>query len=230
VVVSSAYTGRLVKDQLGVGGNRIYVCPAGAPRWVSAQRQHTAGTEQRYVLFLGTLEPRKNLGVLLDAFALLIGRGIPVPRLVLAGRATAHAEPWLERARRAPLAGHVEHRGYVAGPDRQALYAGACLLVMPSLDEGFGLPVLEAMAAGVPVIASNRGSLPEVAGDAAVLLDALDVDGFANAIQRALQDEPHARDLASRGLARAACFSWERTATAVRRAYTGAVARRQERG
>jgi alpha-1,3-rhamnosyl/mannosyltransferase len=180
-------------------------------------------------LFLGTLEPRKNLGVLLDAYATLIERRVRVPPLVLAGRATEDAAAWLERTRRAPLAGHVEHRGYVARVDREALYAGARLLVMPSLDEGFGLPVLEAMSAGVPVVASNRGSLPEVAGDAAVLVDAMDVDGLARAIDRALHDEAHARDLAARGLARASSFSWERTAAATRRAYVAAMARRRER-
>jgi alpha-1,3-rhamnosyl/mannosyltransferase len=188
-----------------------------------------AGTEQKYVLALGTLEPRKNLGVLLDAYALLLERRVRVPPLVLAGRATPEAAAWLERATRAPLAGHVAHRGYVAAEDRGALYAGAGLLVMPSLDEGFGLPVLEAMSAGVPVVASRRGALPEVAGDAAVLVDAMDVEGFARAIERVVHDEAHARDLTERGRARAAHFSWARTAAAARRAYGDAMARRRER-
>jgi glycosyltransferase involved in cell wall biosynthesis len=239
IVVSSEYTAGQVVERLDVPRDRIHVCPAGAPRWLAqsqhrastepAQSRHRAGTEQKYLLFLGTLEPRKNLGVLLDAYGSLLGRGVRVPRLVLAGRATPEAAEWLERARRAPLAGHVEHRGYVATDDRATLYAGARLLVMPSLDEGFGLPVLEAMAAGVPVIASTRGSLPEVAGDAAVLVDATDVPGLATAIERLVHDEAHARDLASRGLARAASFSWTRTAEAVRLAYQDAIARRRER-
>jgi glycosyltransferase involved in cell wall biosynthesis len=186
-------------------------------------------SDRGYVLFLGTLEPRKNIGVLLDAYAQLIQRRVAVPRLILAGRATPEAADWLERAGRAPLAGHVEHRGYVPASEREALYAGARLVVMPSLDEGFGLPVLEAMAAGVPVVASNRGSLPEVAGNAAVLLEATDVDGFAGAIERILEDDGYARDLAGRGLARAACFSWEQTARAARRAYEDAIARRRQR-
>ena len=228
VVVPSEYTARQVVDRLGVGRDRIYVCPAGAPTWL-AQSQRSTSTEQRYVLFVGTLEPRKNVGVLLDAYASLLGRGVAVPRLVLAGRATPDATDWLDRVKRAPLAGRVEHRGYLAPEDRATLYAGARLLVMPSLDEGFGLPVLEAMAAGVPVVASRRGSLPEVAGDAAVFVDPADVDGLAQAIERVLHDEPHAHDLVGRGLARAAHFSWARTAAAVRRAYLDAVARRRER-
>jgi glycosyltransferase involved in cell wall biosynthesis len=237
IVVSSAYTAGLVTEKLGVAADRIHVCPAGAPRWTAQGRngdRHRAGTgqagtEPRYVLFLGTLEPRKNIGVLLDAYVTLLDRGVRVPRLVLAGRAAPEASAWLDRARRAPLAGHVEHRGYVAASDRQGLYAGARLLVMPSLDEGFGLPVLEAMSAGVPVVASNRGSLPEVAGDAAVLVDAMDVAGFARAIERVVHDEAHAQDLTTRGLARAASFSWARTAAAARRAYADAIARRRER-
>jgi glycosyltransferase involved in cell wall biosynthesis len=228
IVVSSAYTAGLVKEKLGVAADRIYVCPAGAPRW-TAQGRHRAGTEQSYVLFLGTLEPRKNVGVLLDAYVTLLERGVRIPPLVLAGRATPDASAWLERARRAPLAGHVEHRGYIANSDREALYARASLLVLPSLDEGFGLPVLEAMSAGVPVVASTRGSLPEVAGDAAVLVDAMDVAGFARAIERVVHDKAHAQDLSMRGLARAATFSWARTAAAARRAYADAIARRRER-
>ena len=228
IVVSSDYTAGLVRQQLGVAAERIYVCPAGAPRW-APMRQRSSGPEDGYVLFLGTLEPRKNIGVLLDAYVSLLDRGVRVPTLVLAGRTTPEAEAWLERIRRIPLAGHVEHRGYIAASEREALYAGARLLVMPSLDEGFGLPVLEAMAAGVPVVASNRGSLPEVAGDAAVLVDAMDVAGLAHAIERVVHDPAHAEDLATRGLARAACFTWRRTASAARRAYVDATARRRER-
>ena len=228
IVVSSDYTARLVAERLGVSGDRIYVCPAGAPTWLAPDGRG-AGAGSKYVLFLGTLEPRKNLGVLLDAYASLLARNVPVPRLVLAGRSTPEAAAWLERTQRAPLAGHVEHRGYVAAGDRAGLYAGACLLVMPSLDEGFGLPVLEAMAAGVPVVASRRGSLPEVAGDAAVLVDATDVEGFAQAIARVVREQPYAQDLAARGVARAAHFSWAKTAAAARRAYVDAIARRRER-
>jgi glycosyltransferase involved in cell wall biosynthesis len=228
IIVSSEYTAGLVRTQLGVAADRIYVCPAGAPRW-TPRRQRVDRREDGYVLFLGTLEPRKNIGVLLDAYVSLLDRGVRVPPLVLAGRTTPESAAWLERSRRVPLAAHVEHRGYIAASDREALYAGARLLVMPSLDEGFGLPVLEAMAAGVPVVASNRGSLPEVAGDAAVLVDAMDVAGLANAIERVVHDEAYAQDLASRGLERAASFTWIRTAAAARRAYLDAIVRHRER-
>ena len=127
--------------------------------------------EDGYILFLGSLEPRKNIGALLDAYEALTRGTRHVPRLVLAGGASPDAGPWLARIARDPLNHHVVYKGYVADDEREALYAGARALVLPSLDEGFGLPVLEAMSAGVPVIASNRGSLPEVVGNAGVLLD-----------------------------------------------------------
>lgn len=226
VVTSSHYSaGRIVRE-LGVDPDAIHVCPPGAPAWRrlgSAPNLPADG----YILFLGTLEPRKNIGLLLDAYAQVLGRMRRAPRLVLAGRATPDASAWLDRIARAPLAGHVDHRGYVAASERESLYAGARVLVMPSLDEGFGLPVLEAMAAGVPVIASNRGSLPEVVGDAGALVDARDAPALAAAMVQALDDEAYARACAERGLERAATFSWSRTAAAMRRTYSSALMRRQ---
>lgn len=224
ILTSSGCTAGLIVSRLGVSADRVYVCPPGAPRWQALGRGPHLPPDG-YVLFLGTLEPRKNAGVLLDAYTQLIDAGARVPRLVLAGRAGPGSKPWLDRLRRPPLAGRVEHRGYVA--DREALYAGARLLVVPSLDEGFGLPALEAMSAGIPVIASNRGSLPEVVGDAAPLVDAADAAGLARAITRMLGDEAYARACAERGLARAATFSWARTAGLVRAMYEDAVARRK---
>ena len=148
----------------------------------------SAGSRTRpvdgYFLFVGTLVPRKNVPTLLDAYARLLATMPDAPRLVIAGAATEDSGPWIERLQQAPLAGRVDHLGYVAEADRERLYAGARALIMPSLDEGFGVPALEAMAAGVPVIASNRGALPEVLGAAGTLLDPQDVEGFAEAMRR----------------------------------------------
>jgi len=110
---------------------------------------------------------------------------------------------------------------------REQLYAGARALLMPSLDEGFGVPALEAMAAGVPVIASNRGSLPEVVGDAGTLLDPADVDGFASAMERIVRDRAWAMERGAAGIARAGSFTWRATALRLRQAYVDAVARRR---
>jgi alpha-1,3-rhamnosyl/mannosyltransferase len=117
----------------------------------------------------------------------------------------------------------VEHRGYVS--DREALYSGARALILPSIDEGFGVPALEAMSAGVPVIASNRGALPEVIGSGGTLLDAEDVEGFAAAMERIVCDQAWATSQATAGLERAKAFTWSATAMRLRKVYTDAVAR-----
>ena len=182
-----------------------------------------------YVLFIGTLEPRKNLGVLLDAYERLVARGGAVPPLRMAGGVGPGAGAWLDRIRRPPLDGVVRHVGYVADEAREALFAGARTLVLPSLDEGFGLPALEAMSAGIPVVVANAGALPEVVGDAGVLFNNTDPDALAYALSRLAADGAWARERAAAGLVRARAFSWEASARALGRVYDEAVARRAGR-
>lgn len=238
ILVPSQFTATEVERQLGVAAERIAICPPGAPDW--APRHPNAGAalgappragppSDGYVLFFSTLEPRKNVGGLLDAYERLVGRKA-VPDLVLAGKATAEARPWLERIKRPPLAGHVRHIGYVEPADRQALYSGARLLVMPSFEEGFGVPVLEAMTFGVPVVASNRGSLPEVLGDAGPLVNPDEPDEIAAAMARVLDDDAYASACAARGVLRARQFSWHRTAWLVYEVYRQAAAGRPSGG
>jgi glycosyltransferase involved in cell wall biosynthesis len=229
VVTSSAYGRMQVVERLGVDPDRVHIVSPGAPRW----RQLGHGPNLKplgYVLFVGTIEPRKNLGALLDAWALVLARRAATPRLVLAGGAGGAAQPWLSRLKDPALKGSVEYLGYVPAPDREALYAGARVLVLPSLDEGFGLPVLEAMSAGVPVVATTKGAVPEVTAGAAVLVDPADVGGLAAAIERVLDDEAHARTLAVSGLARARAFTWERAAEQLAAVYASAVAHRKRLG
>ena len=228
VITSTAHTKQLLVERLNVAPDRVYVCPPGAPTWRELGRAPNR-PDDGYVLFLGTLEPRKNLGVLLDAYTVLARGSRRFPRLVIAGGSSPDAGPWLERISRTPLREHVRYHGYVAHEARETLYAGARALVLPSLDEGFGLPVLEAMSAGVPVVTSDRGSLPEVVGGAGLLLDPGDVPAWAAALERIVSDERWATDLAAAGLDRARAFSWERSAAELRRAYQEAVRRRQER-
>jgi glycosyltransferase involved in cell wall biosynthesis len=225
VITSTEYGKSQVVDRLGVAADRVYVCPPGAPSWRTLGRAPNVPADG-CVLCVGTLEPRKNIGTLLDAYARLLSRRTSLPRLVLAGRATPEASEWLSRIARAPLAGHVTHLGYVPNEEREALYASARLLVMPSLDEGFGLPALEAMSAGIPVIVSSRGSLPEVVADAGTLVDPLDAVALADAIERAVSDDEWAPRAAQAGLARARHFAWADSAATLRRAYSDAVARR----
>jgi glycosyltransferase involved in cell wall biosynthesis len=228
VVAVSQYTRRQVIERLGVEAERVHVCSSGARTW--ARLGHAPNVPAGgYVLFLGTLEPRKNLGVLLDAYERLRARGGHVPPLRIAGGAGPGAEAWLDRIRTPPLDALVQYVGYVPDDGREALYAGARTLVLPSLDEGFGLPALEAMSAGVPVMASNAGALPEVVGDAAVLFESTDADALAHGLARLATDEAWARDRASAGLARARAFTWDAAARELRRAYDAAVARRTGR-
>jgi glycosyltransferase involved in cell wall biosynthesis len=228
VITSTHHGKRLVSSVLGVGEERIYVCPPGAPAWQALGRGPNVPADG-YLLFIGTLEARKNVGALLDAYLLLLRRLRAAPPLVLAGRATAGAGEWLTRISQPPLAGHVRHIGYVADAERERLYAGARALVLPSLDEGFGLPALEAMAAGVPVVASNRGSLPEVLGGAGTLVDPADVEGLASALERLVSDHTAAMASAAAGLVRARTFTWDFSAATLHRAYTDAIKRRQTR-
>jgi glycosyltransferase involved in cell wall biosynthesis len=228
IVTSTEHGKRLVIERLGAAADRVYVCPPGAPQW------RTLGSGPNVprdgcVLFVGTLEPRKNIGTLLDAYALLLTRGRAVPPLVLAGRATPDADGWLARIAQPPLAGHVRHLGYVADEGRERLYASARVLALPSLDEGFGLPALEAMSAGVPVVASNRGSLPEVVSTGGMLVDPTQAEGLAAALERVLEDEETAKAWGQAGLERARAFTWAESARTLRRAYIDAIARRQQR-
>jgi len=228
VVTSTEHGRRLVTEQLGVPADRVYVCRAGAPTWQSLGRAPNV-PRNGCILFVGTLEPRKNVGALLDAYARLLERRPSAPPLVIAGRETPDAAEWLRRMAAAPLAGHVSRLGYVEEADRERLYAGARVLVLPSLDEGFGLTALEAMSAGIPVVASNRGSLPEVVGDAGTLVEPADVEALAAALERLVDDDCFASARAEAGLARAATFTWESAAATLRQAYADAVIRAAER-
>jgi glycosyltransferase involved in cell wall biosynthesis len=227
IITPSFHTRTLVIERLGVSPDRVHACPFGAPTWTALGRAPNAPRDG-YFLFVGTLLARKNVGTLLDAYVRLIHRVPSAPRLVIAGGTTPDAGPWLSRLTGAPLRGRVDHRGYV--PDREPLYAGARALIMPSLDEGFGVPALEAMSAGVPVIASNRGSLPEVIGSGGTLLEAEDVDGFARAMERVVHDDAWALAQGRAGLERAKAFTWASTATSLRQVYQEAIRRASSRG
>jgi alpha-1,3-rhamnosyl/mannosyltransferase len=224
VIVSSQYAAGEVTRELQLAPDRVHVCPPGAPSWSAEvrQRRQSPSAAFDHILFMGTLSLRKNVGTLLEAYVRLREQVPDAPRLVLAGHATPASARWEARCQQPPLKTHVEITGYVTTEQRIALYEGARMLVLPSYEEGFGLPVLEAMACGVPVVVSSRGSLPEVAGPAAAPVDPDDVDGLVSRM-RELLDRQVAAAAAERGLAQASRYSWTACAAAALAAYAAAM-------
>jgi glycosyltransferase involved in cell wall biosynthesis len=227
IVTASRYAAGEIERRLGVHGDAIAVCRPGLPAWIRGAVVPPA-TSDGYVLFVGTLEPRKNLTALLDAYARLGASGRPLPRLRIAGAAGTGLDALRVRLQEPVFGGRVEYVGYVPDNERLQLYAGARVLAMPSVEEGFGLPALEAMALGVPVLASARGALPEVIGDAGVLVEPTG-DALADGLRRLLDEPGLAATCRDRGLTRAAGFSWDAAAGDLRTAYERARARRAER-
>jgi glycosyltransferase involved in cell wall biosynthesis len=168
------------------------------------------GVRSPYVLSVGVLQPRKNLPRLVRAYSRIAGR---VPhRLVLVGKEGWASEELRAAVAEAPAGREPVFTGYVADADLPALYAGADLFVYPSLYEGFGLPPLEAMACGTPVLTSSVSSLPEVVGDAGVTVDPRSISAIADAMLDLLSDDARRAALSAAGIARAAEFNWDRTA------------------
>jgi len=178
--------------------------------------------QQPYILFVSTIEPRKNLTTLLRAYARLSKEartGGEQPSLVVAGGRGWLYEDVFRVAQELGLSGRVHFIGRVPVEDLPALYSGATVFCLPSLYEGFGMPVLEAMACGTPVICSDVASLPEVAGDAAILVPPLAVEEWTAALHHVLTDAAARAEMRQRGLARAAQFSWETAARAALAVY-----------
>jgi len=183
------------------------------------------GLPSEYLLYVGTLSPRKNLVGLFRAYSLLQQRKEDPPPLVVAGAPGWLWEPIMRKVNDLNLQTRVKFCGFVQDDILPALLTGATLFVLPSLYEGFGLPVLEAMACGAPVVTSDRSSLPEVAGDAAVLVDPRSPEAIADGLRRLLDDAAGRRELVRRGLERARAFRWEVTARQTVAVYREALAR-----
>jgi glycosyltransferase involved in cell wall biosynthesis len=202
VLAVSEFTARQVEELLGVERARLRVIPHGVH--LPAGRE-SSGPRERIVLHVGAVQKRKNISRLVAAFA-----GLPPDwRLVLAGSFGYGAEEILRDIERSPRRQSIEVLGYVSDGGLARLYERASIFAFPSLDEGFGMPVLEAMARGVPVLTSNRSALPEVAGDAAVLVDPTDLDAITGGLIELAQNQDLRKQLAERGKTRAATFPWK---------------------
>jgi glycosyltransferase involved in cell wall biosynthesis len=222
VVVNSHDTARQVASRFGVPPDRITVCYPGAPAWAARPAPAPAGP----ILFIGTIQPRKNVRVLVDAYARLVARRPTAPELVLAGQAGQGSSQVLDGLAAPPVAGRAHYLGYVSDAEREALYRKASMVVVPSLHEGFGMTALEAMTVGVPVIVANRGALPEVVGEAGLIVDPQDPDALAGAIERLLTDQALSTRCAQLGIERSRRFTWNAGAEALLDAYARAVERR----
>ncbi len=227
VIVDSHSTQRDLVELLKASPERIDVVPLGlgsvrrcAPMDPAELRAALDLGERRVVLSLSAKRPHKNLLALIGALA-----GIPTqrrPLLVLPGYSTWHEAELRARAAALGVEADVRFLGWLSGEQLEGLWGVAELFVYPSLYEGFGLPVLEAMARGVPVACANASSLPEVAGDAALLFDPREEGAIAGAIERLLSDPVHADRLRARGVERAREFTWQRTARLTLESYARA--------
>lgn len=175
--------------------------------------------DERFVLYAGNVKPHKNVERLIDAFHVLHTNGFPHLKLLIIGSDISKYAMLRRAIHTYDLHKYVRFLGFVSDETLAALYRLAAVFVFPSLYEGFGFPPLEAMAAGTPVVASNLSSLPEVLGDAALLVDPYDANAIAEAIRRVLVDDDLRRELSRRGLAKVQAYSWEEAARQVRRIY-----------
>jgi glycosyltransferase involved in cell wall biosynthesis len=219
IVTCSDYSREDILRTYNLPGSRVTSIHLAAPgflqpetnaeRFATMRRKY--GLPEEFILGVGSIQPRKNLERLIAAYAAVAKRR-DVPPLVLAGKMAWLYGSSVDAAAQNGVADRVTFTGFVPDEDLSALYSAAMFFVYPSFFEGFGLPPLEAMQCGTPVITGNLTSLPEVVGDAGIMVDPYDVSAIAGAIERLLSDKTLRADLCARGIERSKQFSWEKTA------------------
>jgi glycosyltransferase involved in cell wall biosynthesis len=227
IVTVSAFSKRQIVNTLGVSDSKVSVIPCGVSRefFQPSSRVNSLDAARRlgictpYLLYVGNLKPHKNVGTLLRAFAQLRKRKLPQHSLIILGDDARWKSSVVDEMGRLGIRDAVTIIPYVPQSLLPKIYAAADLLVMPSTVEGFGLPVLEAMACGTPVIASNAASLPEVAGDAALYFDPASPDDLALQIEGMLRSSELRAVLQRRGIRRAKQFTWQQSACGHRKLY-----------
>lgn len=218
IIAVSENSKRDISRYLKIPEDKIRVIYNGKDeRFEPLNRREIDGFREKYnlnfpfILYVGVLQPRKNIPTLIKAYYKLKKFGIK-HKLVISGKKGWRYEEIFKTAGKLNLQNDVIFTGYILLEELPKLYNAADLFVFPSLYEGFGLPPLEAMACGTPVITSNRGALPEVVGDAGIMVDHYDVDGLAKAMLKVLSDDGLRQDMSGKGLERAKMFSWEKCA------------------
>lgn len=217
VLTISEFSKREIVELLGIGEERVCLVPCAATAMQSGtdfeQIKQKLALANPYLLYIGNIEPRKNLPRLLQAFDLLKSeQGIAHKLVIAGGNGWGNAE-FQQALAALRYAGDVVQAGYVEPGEKRALYENADVFVFPSIYEGFGIPPLEAMECGCPVVCANAASLPEVVGEAAELVEPMSVSSIAEGIWRVISDESRAVELAAKGYEQAKKFSWEKSAT-----------------
>ena len=223
IITDSEFIKGEIVHVLGVNASRIEVIYPAATEEETEQLSDSYLAEhwgicKPYILYLGTIEPRKNLNRLIQAYEKACRELLEPPILVLAGGTGWKSED-TRRLAAETLPGQIVMTGYISGSEKRLLYQNASLFVFPSIYEGFGIPVLEAMKYGIPVVCSNTSSLPEVAGDGACFVDPLDVNGIAGGMLELLTDSDRAAALARAGKISAERFSWDKSAEKLMQIY-----------
>ena len=220
IICPSEYSRRDIIDTYKIDPRRVSMIPLAAPTMYKpvtdsgliARVRQKYGLRGDYILGVGSIQPRKNLVRLMEAYGLLSKRMTDLPPLVLAGKKAWMSDETVGADAFRKVMDKIVFTGYVPDEDLPSLYSGAVCFVYPSFFEGFGLPLLEAMQCGTPVIAGDLTSIPEVVGDAGILVDPYSVEQIAAALEAVLSDSQLRADLRRKGLERASQFSWKRTA------------------
>jgi glycosyltransferase involved in cell wall biosynthesis len=237
IITPSEYSRLDLIKTYGIAPERISVTlEAAAPHFKPANKEELErmraryGIDDEYILAVGSIQPRKNLIRLIRAYADLRRRRTQakLPQLVLVGKRAWLYGPTLRAIEESGIGDRIKLTGYVSEADLPALYTGANCFVYPSYFEGFGLPPLEAMQCGTPVITGDRTSLPEVVGDAGLMVNPFDENAIASALARIIDDAPLRAELREKGLKRAAMFSWQETARMTLKAYERATGGRMK--
>lgn len=224
IITISEFSKSEILKYLPVEADKIEVVPWGVDfdvyhnRYAADKIEQTAKkyfAEEEYILYLGTIEPRKNLERLIRAYAMLCDKNKDIPVLVLAGQKGWYYDEIFNSVKELHLEGKVRFLGYVPEDDVPLLLCGAKMFVFPSLYEGFGLPPLEAMACGVPVVTSNVASLPEFTKDVAILVEPMNISSIAKGMEIVLQDEHLREELIEKGLNRSREYTWDRSAECI---------------